>query len=273
MTSSRFRRRRRERRLALADDFPDTGETVTEILDRARPPDCDGTTIEWGGASSAGLPDDAITAIYSIAAVAVKERGRDTQPLARLRARGQQPTAFPVLPPAGYGLPALPPARPQPEPDPGPEPPVLAAVPVTEPARIGDELRLPVIWCEAAACITWRHDPEALGEADARQRAIAAGWRADAFGRLTCPACQQRDPAFRATRPLAWHHWEVARRWHENGENLGEQDKDKLAATAEYCRRINREDPALARDLAGATQRHEQAAHGARHRRHGAGAR
>src|SRR6266704_1256992 len=58
-----FRRRSRPRgtaRLALAGDFPGTGESVTEILDRVRPAGYDGTTIEVSGASGAGLPPGAI---------------------------------------------------------------------------------------------------------------------------------------------------------------------------------------------------------------------
>lgn len=81
--------------------------------------------------------------------------------------------------------------------------PVEPAVP-TEPqagptvrAVIGDQLRLPVMWCEMGSCISWHTDPAALGEADVRARAIGAGWRIDAFGRLACPRCQQTDPSFR----------------------------------------------------------------------------
>ena len=66
-------------------------------------------------------------------------------------------------------------------------------------AVIGDQLRMPVMWCEMGSCISWRTDPSALGEADARARAIGAGWRIDALGRLACPQCQQTDPGFWAT--------------------------------------------------------------------------
>jgi len=67
-------------------------------------------------------------------------------------------------------------------------------------ALIGDQLRMPIMWCEMGSCISWHADPGALGEGDARARAIGAGWRIDAFGRLACPSCQQTDPDFRATR-------------------------------------------------------------------------
>jgi hypothetical protein len=67
-------------------------------------------------------------------------------------------------------------------------------------AVIGDQLRMPVMWCEMGSCISWRIDPAALGEADARARAISAGWRIDALDRLACPQCQQTDPSFWATR-------------------------------------------------------------------------
>lgn len=70
-------------------------------------------------------------------------------------------------------------------------------------AVIGNELRLPAVWCELGACIARFSHPDALGLRDVRARAEAAGWRQDALGRLACPRCQQTDPAFRATFPLA----------------------------------------------------------------------
>jgi hypothetical protein len=122
--------------------------------------------------------------------------------------------------PAPGGNPRLE-AMPEPEPVPEPEAvaepePVPEPEAVAEPARaedpdpaatpvralIGDELRRPVMWCEMGSCISWRTDPSALGEADARARAISAGWRIDALGRLACPQCQQTDPSFWATSPV-----------------------------------------------------------------------
>jgi hypothetical protein len=78
------------------------------------------------------------------------------------------------------------------------------AVPVETVGRslIGDELRRPITWCEMDSCISWHADPAALGEADIRARAISAGWRVDAFGRLACPQCQQTDPGFRVAHPV-----------------------------------------------------------------------
>ena len=69
-------------------------------------------------------------------------------------------------------------------------------------AVIGDQLRIPVMWCEMGSCISWYADPAALGEADTRARAIGAGWRIDGLGRLACPRCQQTDPAFWAPCPV-----------------------------------------------------------------------
>ena len=69
-------------------------------------------------------------------------------------------------------------------------------------AVIGDQLRMPIMWCEMGSCISWHADPAALGEADARARAIAVGWRIDALGRLACPRCQQDDPGFWASRQV-----------------------------------------------------------------------
>jgi hypothetical protein len=73
---------------------------------------------------------------------------------------------------------------------------------ITERAVIGDELRRPITWCEMDSCISWYADPAALGEADIRARAISAGWRVDAFGRLACPQCQQTDPGFRVSHSV-----------------------------------------------------------------------
>jgi hypothetical protein len=72
------------------------------------------------------------------------------------------------------------------------------------PALIGDQLRTPMVWCELEPgnCVSWHADRAALGVADVRARAIAAGWRIDALGRLTCPQCQQRSATFRATQQV-----------------------------------------------------------------------
>ena len=70
-------------------------------------------------------------------------------------------------------------------------------------ATIGDQLRRPVAWCEMGSCIGHHADPAALGEADIRARAISAGWRVDALGRLACPRCQQTSTDFRASHPVA----------------------------------------------------------------------
>jgi hypothetical protein len=84
-----------------------------------------------------------------------------------------------------------------------------APAPVAEPepvvrALIGEDLRTPMVWCELepGSCVSWHGDREALGMADVRARAIAAGWRIDALGRLTCPQCQQRKTTFRATQQV-----------------------------------------------------------------------
>jgi hypothetical protein len=76
--------------------------------------------------------------------------------------------------------------------------PLAGPVAVTERAVIGDQLRRPAVWCEIRPCVARFDDPAALGEADVRARALAAGWRHDAIDRLVCPACQQRSPQVRA---------------------------------------------------------------------------
>jgi hypothetical protein len=62
LPSRRRSRPRGRARLALAGDFPDTGESVTEVLQRVRPPDYDGRTYQFTGASGPGLPGDGIYA-------------------------------------------------------------------------------------------------------------------------------------------------------------------------------------------------------------------
>lgn len=82
----------------------------------------------------------------------------------------------------------------------------------TERPVIGEQLRMPITWCEMGSCISWHADRAALGEADNRARAICAGWRVDAFGRLACPQCQQADPGFRACYPVVmWNRNEAIR--------------------------------------------------------------
>jgi hypothetical protein len=83
-------------------------------------------------------------------------------------------------------------------------------VEITERAAIGDELRIPLAWCEMGSCISRHADPAALGEADIRARAIAVGWRVDALGRLVCPQCQQGDSWFWTAHPVALWDRETA---------------------------------------------------------------
>jgi hypothetical protein len=68
-------------------------------------------------------------------------------------------------------------------------------------ALIGDQLRIPILWCEFGSCVNHCTDPGALGERDLRNRALETGWRYDGLGRLACPSCVQHDPAFWPTCP------------------------------------------------------------------------
>ena len=79
---------------------------------------------------------------------------------------------------------------------------IKSGIEITERAAIGDELRIPLAWCEMGSCIAHYADPAALGEADIRARAIASGWRVDALGRLACPQCQQGDSWFWTAHPV-----------------------------------------------------------------------
>jgi len=89
--------------------------------------------------------------------------------------------------------------------------PLAGPVAITERAVVGDRIRRPTAWCEMAACISRYEDPAALGEANIRARALAAGWRHDAVGRLVCPYCQQRNPGLWPACPVVPHEHAAAR--------------------------------------------------------------
>jgi hypothetical protein len=129
-------------------------------------------------------------------------RGSDPWPevLAEADARAQAEAAARAQAEAAARAQAEAAARAQAEADARAE--AAARAEMTGRAVIGDQLRMPVMWCEMGSCISWHADPAALGEADTRARAIGAGWRIDAFGRLACPRCQQTDPGFWATGPV-----------------------------------------------------------------------
>jgi hypothetical protein len=86
-----------------------------------------------------------------------------------------------------------------------PAPPAVSWGQRPQPVRavIGDEIRIPFIWCEFGTCDATYIHPDALGERDLRDRALAAGWRYDALGRRACPSCAQHDPTFWTARPPA----------------------------------------------------------------------
>jgi hypothetical protein len=142
---------------------------------------------------------------------------RDDRPAGPARHGLAEPSRDGLAEPSGHGL--AEPARhglAEPSRDGGRRPGTAVAPPACRPAPggvisraekpqrapIGDQLRLPAAWCEMGACNGRHADPAALGEADARVRAISAGWRVDALGRLACPRCQQTSPGFRASRPV-----------------------------------------------------------------------
>jgi hypothetical protein len=84
-------------------------------------------------------------------------------------------------------------------------PPAVSRGQRPEPVRavIGDEIRVPFIWCEFGTCDATYTHPDALGERDLRDRALVAAWRYDALGRRACPSCAQHDPTFWTARPPA----------------------------------------------------------------------
>lgn len=80
--------------------------------------------------------------------------------------------------------------------------PLTGPVAITERAVFGDQMRRPILWCEIGSCVSRFEDPAALGEADIRSRAIGAGWRHDAVGRLACPYCQQHSTQLWVAYPV-----------------------------------------------------------------------
>ena len=189
---------RRKTRPEFRDDFPDTGESVTEILDRVKPADYDGTTVIFAGASEPGQPDPAPRA----------------EPVTRYQ---PAPVAFPALhdtPPRDTGpfqrLPRIARVAQRPR----PQRPADAAI-FTWSALISQHIML------CGTCPPGRRSRHADPTAAAmpftfealRVSAHDAGWRLDAFGRWACKACQD-TPAYWSPRPVTHFHPEVGRRRH-----------------------------------------------------------
>ena len=70
-------------------------------------------------------------------------------------------------------------------------------------AVIGDQLRAPALLCEFGECSSRYTHPDALGERQLQDLALAAGWQYDLIGRLACPSCVRRAPTFWSRRPQA----------------------------------------------------------------------
>src|SRR5215831_20921756 len=85
-----------------------------------------------------------------------------------------------------------------------PQDPLVHPVAITEHSVIGNRIRVPAAWCDIPGCGARFADAAALGEADNRARALAAGWGADDFGWLMCPACRQRHGVAPARDTNGW---------------------------------------------------------------------
>ena len=172
----------------------------------------DGESADPAGPGHAEPPGPgyAVPASYSYG---VRTSPGHAEPASHARARPADP-GYAV--PAGYGRAEPADGGARPEAFAGPVAPTAPAAPARPAgpaapggpagaavrAVIGDQLRMPVMWCEMGSCVSWYADPAALGEADTRARAIGAGWRIDALGRRACPSCQQTDVGFWATDPV-----------------------------------------------------------------------
>jgi hypothetical protein len=115
-------------------------------------------------------------------------------------------------------------------------------------AVIGDQLRMPIMWCELGSCISWYTHPAALGEADTRARAIGAGWRIDALDRLACPQCQQTDPRFWASHPVVpWDRYMAIARASRDAAVSGEGTADSVTGgtSHDYSRAVSGFSPVI----------------------------
>ena len=188
---------------AFSGDFPGD-ESITEILERVRPADYDGTTYRFTGASGAGLPPDEV---YD---TSYDAGGWEPDPAAGLR-QAIELTAMaergPATPPTR--LRALPPA-PAPAPAAQPAPAVLH-----DDDKIARHLahgwpHLFEVRCAYPAashdtpipCGSVHRDGTALSFRGLRASAWAAGWHLDALGRLACPRCCQDSPEYRTLYPV-----------------------------------------------------------------------
>jgi hypothetical protein len=78
--------------------------------------------------------------------------------------------------------------------------PAFAAPRTLMRAVIGDTLRTPVLQCEFSGCASRFTHPDALGELQLQELAVASGWQYDLIGRLACPTCVQHAPTFWSRR-------------------------------------------------------------------------
>ena len=172
-----FRRHSRPRgpaRLALAGDFPGDGRDITEVI--GRPADWDGTTIEFAGASGAGLPG-------GIAYDAATSHG--TSPLARLRAGPRYGPPEPA--PAGYA------ATTGPLPVIG-RPAVSIGDALTHDDAFGPKLApLPCGHCGTPPSVPARILDRTRIIGHVNWLAARDGWKFDTDLIWTCPACQAGD--------------------------------------------------------------------------------
>ena len=239
---------RRKTRPEFRDDFPDTGESVTDILDRVRPADYDGTTVIFEGASGAGLPDTAPLA-HHLAALPGYKDADIPEPAARYQ---PAPAALPALhdtPPRDTGpfqrLPRIARVAQRPRPQRPADEAIFAWS-----ALIGQHIML------CGVCPPGRRsrhaDPTAAAMPFAfealRVSAHAAGWRLDAFGRWACPACQD-TPAYWSPRPVTHFHPEVGRRRHA-GQDVPPHAEATAIAIVEH---------GLLRDVTRAAAKHARA--------------
>ena len=126
---------------------------------------------------------------------------------APLAVRDAAPRA--VRPPSPVPVPVAPPAPPRVK---APEAPRTVTSAVQRPpapprsrmrAVIGDQLRAPALLCEFGGCSSRYTHPDALGERQLQDLALAAGWQYDLIGRLACPSCVRRAPTFWSRHPQA----------------------------------------------------------------------
>lgn len=259
-------RTRRRRHLALAGDFPDTGETISELIAAAAPADYDAATITFGGVSGAGLERP-----FEPYPAPVPPRPQPPAP--------PQPDPDDVYVRATESAKPRPPARPGAQPDPRDTGPLQRLPRMTRMRERPRPQRAPDLGIFVWSNLIHQHimlcfvcpeerrsryaDPIAMAMPlpfeSLRQSAYIMGWRLDAVGRWACPACRDSS-RYHPPAPVTVYHPGTLQ---ARGRTITSDDGTPLDAetmlrgAAAHDLRLSVEDPDLLADLQAAEARYD----------------